>query len=1004
MNSRAPTPNSTEATMNRPARRALRPLFPPLLVPLLWIGLATLPAAAQKSDAEARADIELARGLAADWGFVDLSQEVISQLRTQGVSRKLADELALIECEIYSIAGLANPARRDELLKQSITCYEDFLARNAYSDQKGPAEARLVSVSGKYARSLALKLEDAAPDQAAALRTEMQSVLQNAILKTGELVDALRSIPEEDRTESDKRRLFELLLDKGDMLLELAKSQEDGTYSFEQSYKAYESLIDVAGEATPYGLLGAIGIGDNYSARERWSDAADFYEFVVELAIPSDAVQWTEAKSEMTLEEQERRFYFVQRGIPGLVRALANGGKPGKAAEAGLRFYNLWKREGYNLPPVHGDLALLAVARTLVDAGGWIGGNWTAGEARWFPTQEAMVQVETNRRNQRRSLDVALELAQTVYRANQGNTLQIRAQRVISEVISRPGISVDPEVLFQAAQGEFYERNYPEAISAMKRVLAALESADEAKRTELGSNVLWHIGRSFIFLDRPLEAAAAFQEAVGERWVGDPQRDIDDATKFYETVKVLQRQSKADPYIDSLYKEAEQAVQRFNASGAGEIAYRNADKLYAAADADKSPEKFAEAKAAFARVPADADSYEKALVYVGVCEYQLGNYEAAQKVFDQYLNVRLKDSTYVPRDGTRQRRRLEATAAATFYWGLSAYKQEDWKRTIELFGDFPKRFPDQTLMAPAALYRVMIAHGKLEDQKAVTRVFEQLLRDFPASKFTAAAAVDSYKMLRERRDKLLERAGAEQDPEPKAALEAQARTVLRDMAENLQVANRNATTPSFNNMRAESKHWVELGEWETAEELLRRIHASEEFRQDPKTAEDLESYVVPDLGKVLVQLHKVREAAELLKPLVESKKANTETAQNYARALAGWIEVARDEGGRSSIVEVPGVGGEASFEAAWPIFDQLATRIGRDASWEPPWYEHKIDLIYTYYRWSQIDAKRREVAERMMSGELQPALGSQFDQGSKEKLPTEEQKLKLLWLRDKLES
>ncbi|HVS09949.1 MAG TPA: hypothetical protein VMS76_08730, partial [Planctomycetota bacterium] len=113
---------------------------------------------------------------------------------------------------------------------------------------------------------------------------------------------------------------------------------------------------------------------------------------------------------------------------------------------------------------------------------------------------------------------------------------------------------------------------------------------------------------------------------------------------------------------------------------------------------------------------------------------------------------------------------------------------------------------------------------------------------------------------------------------------------------------------------------------------------------------------------------------------------------------------AKDEGGRSSIVEVPGVGGEASFEAAWPIFDQLASRVGRDASWEPPWYEHKIDLIYPYYRWSQIDAKRREVADRMMSGEFLPALGNQFDQGSQEKLPTEEQKLKLLWLRDKLKS
>jgi hypothetical protein len=38
----------------------------------------------------------------------------------------------------------------------------------------------------------------------------------------------------------------------------------------------------------------------------------------------------------------------------------------------------------------------------------------------------------------------------------------------------------------------------------------------------------------------------------------------------------------------------------------------------------------------------------------------------------------------------------------------------------------------------------------------------------------------------------------------------------------------------------------------------------------------------------------------------------------------------------------------------------------------------------------------------MMSGELLPALGSGFDQGSKEKLPTEEQRQKLRWIRDQL--
>ena len=44
----------------------------------------------------------------------------------------------------------------------------------------------------------------------------------------------------------------------------------------------------------------------------------------------------------------------------------------------------------------------------------------------------------------------------------------------------------------------------------------------------------------------------------------------------------------------------------------------------------------------FKTVPADAESYEKALVYVGVCEYQLGKskleFAGAIKIFDEYIN------------------------------------------------------------------------------------------------------------------------------------------------------------------------------------------------------------------------------------------------------------------------------------------------------------------------------------------------------------------------------
>ncbi len=265
----------------------------------------TAPARAQKSDAEARDEIAFARGLAADWGFVDLSERVIRDLEDEGVSSKLGEELDLLKCEIYFIAAKGDKSRRDELLQRSIESYEDFIA-NAFSDLVGDAEASLIEVASYYAKWLALQIETATGEQAESLRAEMQSVLDGAIDKTGDLISGLMSVPPDDRTETQKRTLYGLLHNRGELLLEMAKTQEDGTYSFESSFRAFENLVDEAGEASPHALRAFIGIGDNLVARGEFDDASGYYEFVVDFAIPRDPADWAQAREDMSGDEVER--------------------------------------------------------------------------------------------------------------------------------------------------------------------------------------------------------------------------------------------------------------------------------------------------------------------------------------------------------------------------------------------------------------------------------------------------------------------------------------------------------------------------------------------------------------------------------------------------------------------------------------------------------------------------------------------------------------------------
>ena len=538
------------------------------------------PALAQTSDAQARSEIAFARGLAADWGFVDLSEDVIRDLEKAGVSSKVAEELGLLKCDIYYVAAKSDKTRRDELLQKSLESYEDFIARNQYSDFIQDAEASLIDVASYYSKWLALQIETAAGDEATALRDEMQSVLDSAIDKTGDLISGIADIPPDERTEAQKRKLYALLYNRGELLLEQAKTAEDGAYFFERSFDAYEQLVDEAGEASPWGLRAFIGIGDNLVARDEFDEASGYYEFVVEMAVTRDAGSWSEARKDMTTEELEQRFLFLQMGTSGLVEAQARAGRPEDAADWGLHFYNVWKSEGLNLVQPVGHLALLGVARTMVDAGGVIGGALNDGEGKWFATdEEAMVEFK-NSRQRRPALDLALGMAQSVNQENRGNTLQLRAQKVISEIITRPGVKVDPEVLFEAAQGEFFEKNYISAIDSFKRVLSSLEGEDQATRSEIGPKTLWHIGRSFQYRERTLEAAITFQEAISDRWRGDPIYDERNATRYYDTVNSLRRLIKGDEVIEAMFRDAEKKAQQFTETKGAEVSYRRAQELY----------------------------------------------------------------------------------------------------------------------------------------------------------------------------------------------------------------------------------------------------------------------------------------------------------------------------------------------------------------------------------------------------------------------------------------
>ena len=72
----------------------------------------------------------------------------------------------------------------------------------------------------------------------------------------------------------------------------------------------------------------------------------------------------------------------------------------------------------------------------------------------WFASEDEAKEAGASRRNRISCTDLALQIAQQVNKENQGNVLQIRAQKLISSIIDRPGVQVAPAVLYEGGRGQ----------------------------------------------------------------------------------------------------------------------------------------------------------------------------------------------------------------------------------------------------------------------------------------------------------------------------------------------------------------------------------------------------------------------------------------------------------------------------------------------------------------------------------------------------------------------
>ncbi len=936
-----------------------------LAIPLCAL---TTPAAAQKSDAAVQADLEFARGLAEEWQFVGLAEDVLRQIEAEGVSPARTQELALIKCDIFRSAASneRDRSKRNQLFDQAIAAYESFVDSYQLSDRRWEAELGLVRTAGLYARSLEISLEEAVGDEAERLAERRKEVLNQAIVRSSDLVDSLLNTPE--RSSAQTRELSELMLTRVQMLYDLARSQEEGSFYFAQAIETATKLVFLVGEDSPAALRAFDLIGRVYAAQQKWEEASYFFASVIDRAIPPDPAQWQELVREASLDQaaKEQRWIFLELSSAGLARVLVNMGDLNGATRYALHYYNTQRREGFSFSPSLGYPTLLSIARLLLDAGGWIGGDITRGEAGWYPSEEA-ARADHPRRNVLSTPDLALRIARQVRDDNKGNILQLHAQRLIAEVASQPGMVIEPELLFEAAQAEFHDGNLPGAVDAFQRLLGDVASRDAATRTFFAPRICWWLGRTFQRMDRPLEAAMAFREGV-TTWQGDPEFDAQNATNFYRSIDMVRAADReAKVYVD-LFREAETLNTRFATANRDEILFTQAERERTARNYDAAIE-------LYKQIEAGADVHERALVGIAESTFRKSEIEEADRLFGEYVEDYVNDPARSVDDSPRRRaNRHLALAKAKFYRALIAHGRASatptavdlWQRVIELTEGYHEEYADQGVLAAWCLEMALEAHIALRDIEGARARYHLMTELFADNARTARGAFRFYTSLEALR--------AEADQEGNIE---RARELELEMARLLETGNKLASSPNFNNLRAESRHWMSLGEYEKAEAILRRLVTTFGEAESAERA-SVDKFVRPDLGLALLALERTGDARAVLEPLVKGEGAapSKDTVVAYCRSLLGWVEPME---GRLKIV--PGAAETAQdLQGAIDLYSKLDKAA---ESWHCEWYGYKFMIAYAYHVWATADGGPKDPDKRAsletQLGQLTIEVGASFD-------------------------
>jgi len=559
-------------------------------------------------------------------------------------------------------------------------------------------------------------------------------------------------------------------------------------------------------------------------------------------------------------------------------------------------------------------------------------------------------------------IDLASEVAKTVADRNPANDVGRDAKGFLSKIIKDQteggqAVSIDPAILFSAAEGAYLEKNYMEATDGYYRVFRALNTVDQEKLWE--AKTWGAIGKCFEQLGRTLEASIAYRTGFYSKYAkaDDEQYEVN-GNRWYLTAGKRFKATQ-HPFDEANMKSARETL--VTAGVSTDLLYFIAKEKFDKAQIAAAEERSAlmnEAIESFLDVKKTSKFYEKSLIYLARCYQDLAKYDDAIKRLDEFDDyVRRTPAPGGKGRGARQ----GAMAEALFYRAEIYLVQEKYQEAFNLLKGFEETFKSQQGFFAAIIYFRILAQVGLEDFTAAEILFKKMKETYSTSSRYPVAAYRMGKAFVVAAEK--ERTDTDTEPTRKYL------DYLKKGADYMYQYCEMSGFDSFTNLKNVADWYKELKENKTSADVYMKI--VKEFGKDQAYKKEIESDVYRAYGEILLELKDFQTAKPIWLRLLSADTKNTTILYNTAKCLGGWLEF---DG--TNYVEIPGSGDyvppadadpkKLSFTNALGIWKYMLRALKVNKAYEPEWWEAKLFTIWCYYKAGETDPDTWETALKLI--------------------------------------